>query len=125
MSKELEALEKLYCAGNLLLDYVISDKHKEDYISVKQALLKAQEQEKAFDDLEYENKMLIKESVRDKKIIEEQEKVLKILFEKNVDIEYLNKCNDVKVYNVPWCDPRCYLTQEEFDTLKRYSNGMV
>lgn len=38
MSKELEALDNLYCAGNLLLDYVLSDKHKQDYEIVKQAL---------------------------------------------------------------------------------------
>lgn len=38
MSKELDALERLYCAGNLALDYVCSDKHKEDYEIVEKAL---------------------------------------------------------------------------------------
>ena len=31
MSKDLEALERLYCAGRLDLSYVQSDKHKQDY----------------------------------------------------------------------------------------------
>ena len=30
-SRGLEALERLYCAGNLELDYVCSNKHEEDY----------------------------------------------------------------------------------------------
>jgi len=39
MNKEIEALKNLYCAGNLQLDYVLSDKHKQDYKIVEQALL--------------------------------------------------------------------------------------
>ncbi len=39
MSKELEALERLYCSGNLQLDYVLSNKHKQDYEIIEQALL--------------------------------------------------------------------------------------
>lgn len=38
MSKELEALERLYCAGNLQLNYVLSNKHKQDYESLEQTL---------------------------------------------------------------------------------------
>ena len=38
MSKELEALERLYCAGRLDLDYVSSPKHKEDYNLIENAL---------------------------------------------------------------------------------------
>ena len=43
MKNELEALERLYCSGNLQLDYVLSNKHKQDYETVSQALSKKQE----------------------------------------------------------------------------------
>lgn len=33
-----DALERLYCAGNLQLDYVLSDKHKEDYETIEKEL---------------------------------------------------------------------------------------
>ena len=38
MSKGLEALERLYCAGRLDLPYVDSDKHKEDYELIEKEL---------------------------------------------------------------------------------------
>lgn len=38
MSKELDALENLYIAGDLRFDYVTSKKHKEDYNVVEKAL---------------------------------------------------------------------------------------
>ena len=39
MSKEyLEALERLYCSGNLQLDYVLNNKHKQDYEIIEKAL---------------------------------------------------------------------------------------
>ena len=38
MSKELEALERLYCAGRLDLPYVQSNKHKEDYSIIEKGL---------------------------------------------------------------------------------------
>ena len=38
MSKDyLEALDRLYCSGNLQLDYVLSSKHKHDYELLKHA----------------------------------------------------------------------------------------
>ena len=62
-----------------------------NYDSIKQALLKAQE----------------------------QEKVLKVIFEKNVNIASL-KAYDLEEYNMVYENK---LTQEEFDLLKRYCNG--
>ena len=57
---------------------------------------------------------------------QEQEKVLKIIFEKDVDIEYIKTCfydekGGLKEYN-SWVghDEDKELTQEEFDLLKRY-----
>ena len=38
MSKELEALERLYCAGRLDLDYVLNGKQNQDYKNVEKAL---------------------------------------------------------------------------------------
>ena len=38
MSKELEALERLYCAGRLDLDYVLNGKQNQDYKIVEKAL---------------------------------------------------------------------------------------
>ena len=38
MSKGLEALERLYCAGRLDLSYVASDKHKQDYDLIEKEL---------------------------------------------------------------------------------------
>ena len=49
---------------------------------------------------------------------QEQEKVLKILFEKNVNIASL-KAYDLEEYNMVYENK---LTEEEFDLLKRYLN---
>ena len=38
MSKELKALERLYCAGRLDLDYVLNGKQNQDYKIVEAAL---------------------------------------------------------------------------------------
>lgn len=38
MSKGLEALENLYCAGNLALDYVLEGKQKKDFAIVEKEL---------------------------------------------------------------------------------------
>ena len=38
MSKELEALERLYCAGRLDLDYVLNGKQNQDYKIIETAL---------------------------------------------------------------------------------------
>ena len=48
---------------------------------------------------------------------QEQEKVLKIIFEKGIDIGWLRQCKTVEEYNYH-CEAK-HLTQEEFDTLKR------
>ena len=50
---------------------------------------------------------------------QEQEKVLKILFEKNVTIFWLKECKSLEEYNYNTAD-YMKLTQEEFDLLKRW-----
>lgn len=88
-SEALECLEGLNCglkddrAIHITIGYF--DKA---YNTIKQALLKAQE----------------------------QEKVLNILFEKNVQINSLKKCKTVEEYNILWTTD--ILTQEEFNLFK-------
>ena len=38
MSKELEALERLFCAGRLDLDYVLNGKQNQDYKIIEKSL---------------------------------------------------------------------------------------
>ena len=38
MSKELEALERLYCAGRLDLDYVTNGRQKEDFETIEKEI---------------------------------------------------------------------------------------
>lgn len=107
MSKELEALDRLYCSGNLQLDYVLSNQYKQDYEIVKQALQELQAIKNAkpseamerfdyigndiifaydddyvsydyTDDVEYIKQALIK--------AQEQEKVLNVIIKKNVSV---------------------------------------
>lgn len=51
---------------------------------------------------------------------QEQEKVLSILKEKNIQINSLKKCKTVEEYNILWTTD--LLTEEEFDLLKRWQN---
>ena len=192
MSKEyLEALERLYCSGNLQLDYVLNNKHKQDYEiiekalqrlesidnakpsealkclekandylnnvydykeikeevrndieTIKQALLKSQEQKKVIIELcEYcgmdnlypynnleEIEITFKETfdnyqrqrIESLGRLNKQEKVLEIVFEKNVDIIYLKDSNNVEEYNSHFGAVVCKLTPEEYDAVKRY-----
>lgn len=49
---------------------------------------------------------------------EKKDNILKILFEKNVQINSLKKCKTVEEYNILWTTDT--LTNEEFDTVKHY-----
>ena len=75
--------------GTLLKDSIM---FKPKYDTIKQALLKAQE----------------------------QEKVLEIIKEKNVDIVYLKDSNNVEEYNSHFGAVVCKLTPEEYDAVKRW-----
>ena len=66
------------------------DRYEEKYNTIKQALIKAQE----------------------------QEKILEIIFEKGIDIGWLRQCKTVEEYNYH-CEAK-HLTQEEFELLKRW-----
>ena len=79
---------------------------------VKQALLKAQEQEEENTKLKGQIKYL-------GEIITDFQKVLKIVFEKNVQVNNLKKCKTLEEYNILWTTDE--LTQEEFDTLEEWT----
>ena len=131
MSKELEALENL---KDMLIGNGINDNINE-YVDnlilpIKQALLKAQEQEKDIKTLEFKLELIQDERVRSAKHHIQLQKnidkfkygyceiddVLKIIFEKNVNIASL-KAYDLEEYNMVYENK---LTQEEFDSLKKW-----
>ena len=126
MTKELEALEKFLFNQwkqnhvNFCCDYKLEaelDKQLNNLKSVKQSLLKAQELEKLLDhERELNNHLILKE--------QEQEKVLKIVFEKNVDIlelriliKHYNAPIALKIYNSKF-GKGWQLTEEEFNFIK-------
>jgi len=98
-NKVLEALERTssefidgYPTGNVNVSMTW-----EEYNTIKQALLKAQE----------------------------QEQVLEIIFEKNVDTYFLKLSKDYKEFNSKRFFYEKEITQEEFDTLKVFlKNGI-
>jgi len=112
--------------------------------TIKQELLKAQEQEKECDDnLTFENgKFMSGFGYKGKQIVAmpldaysklmEQEKVLNVIKEKNVDTKLLRECNSVDEYNAKikkdynsFYYKKYRLTQEEFDLLKRYYDEKI
>lgn len=94
--KNLEVLDKIISPllEPILIEYEddLSDKITANYFALKQALLKAQE----------------------------QEKVLEIIKKKTVGIFQLKCCKNVDEYNDLKFNEFEYLTEEEFNTLKRY-----
>lgn len=90
MSKELEALDRLIAVGDES-GYWNPDDYMVDVNTVKQALIKAQE----------------------------QEKVIRLIFEKMVNILLLELAENVDEYNERIVR-NGQLTEEEFNLLKRY-----
>lgn len=88
---------------------------------------------KYYEYLENENEPVSKRILQAK--CEEQEKVLEIIFEKNVDVYVLKTCINLEHYNSEirlknqnntysyeiWYE----LTQEEFELLKRWNNESI
>lgn len=121
MNKELECLKRIDTKN-----YLTEREHREFYSVVEGALIKAQENKTdiihykgTVDNLRRDNALL-------KDIKNEQEKVLKIIFEKKiVDIKWLKASRDYKEYNSKMLDIydlSSFLTDEEYDLLKRYYN---
>ena len=145
MSKELKAFEnimRIYGETNSL------EGTYNDFLTIKKALQRLEQIENAKpsealravnneleDCYEYEKRTginnVVSMAISKELLIEiqqsliksqEQEKVLEIIFEKNVDVWQLKQC-DFERYNfwirVYWSDFRKELTEEEFEILKR------
>lgn len=81
------------------------------YNTIKQALIKAQEQEKEIDRLDDQCLDVLGDNIRLKKILD-------IIKEKNVDIHWIKKCKTLNEYNNMLNSLELAITQEEFDNLK-------
>jgi len=129
-TKPSEALKDLEKLGHLdLYESYINLKVNEvdEFGIIKQALVKAQEQEKENDVLLGENDDLYTELAFCEKQYKETieyakkcTKLLKLINEKNVDVRYFKQqCNTLNDYN--YCQLfGDELSQEEFDLLKEY-----
>lgn len=136
MSKELEALERLFCAGRLDLDYVLNGKQNQDYKIIETALKDYElmkhpkiiftDKKISDDDLEkLINQGIIVGNLEQSKIeplfdneTQNKLKVLEIIKEKEVNVGLLSRCANAERYNKGICYELRYLTQEEFDLLK-------
>ncbi len=93
--------------------------------TIKQALVKSQEQDFNYNEIviPFLNELAIILGINDidemLDKIKEQKKVLKIIFEKNVDIECIKQSNNLDEYNSN-SESFIALTEEEFELLKRY-----
>ena len=105
MNDKLDALERLYCAGRLDLDYVLSPKHKEDYDLIENALKRLEqleEEKQSFD-----------------RAIEKSLKALEIIKEKGIILQFIKETYTVEQYNAGVFGTLVKpLTQEEYDLLK-------
>ena len=139
MSKELEALDRLYCAGRLDLDYVLNGKQNQDYKIVETALKEYEfmkqtkiivsDKKISDDDLEkLKNQGIIVGNLEQSKVEllfdeETQKKLeaLEIIKKKRVDVRYLFQCKSLRDYNYIYKgtnQSELCLTQEEYDLLK-------
>ena len=135
MTKELEALE--LSKDNLTSNGEIFEYTKE-YKTIKQALLKAQEFEKAYADVKalpleslietYKKDVVLDIFTKEIETLKtenaEYKKVLDMIVEKDVDVYILQRCKTVAEYNskiIHIIGETRELTKEEFDTLKRWA----
>lgn len=116
MSKELECLKRIDTKN-----YLTEREHKEFYSVVEGALIKAEENKTdiihykgTVDNLRRDNTLL-------KEITNGQEKILKTLFEKRVNIYQLIFMEGLDEYNSTK-GKEDQLTEEEYNLLKKYYN---
>ena len=142
MEKEFEALELVDKMANYILldeEYgFIDDEEKQAIIkdreTIAQALLKAQENEKKFDDklifkngckmsgFDYKGKQIVAMPVEEYDKFMEQDEVLEIIKEKDVDMYAIGNCEEVEFYNEKFTIYEYQkLTEEEFNKVKRWS----
>lgn len=141
MSKEIEALERLYCSGNLQLNYVLSNKHKQDYETVEQALQRLESIDNSNPSealrglsfmgerrIEFSEFSMTFKDTREYKtiknyILKAQEKHLKdkafeLIILKNVDVKEIRPNATAEAYNSKIPYYRRPLTDDEFKFLK-------
>ena len=139
MSKELEALDRLYCAGRLDLDYVLNGKQNQDYKIIETALkeyefmkqTKIIVSDKKISDGDLEkliNQGIIVGNLEQSKIeplfdneTQNKLKALEIIKNKQVNVCYLFQCKSLRQYNFIYKgtnQSELCLTQEEYDLLK-------
>ena len=139
MSKELEALDRLYCAGRLDLDYVLDGKQNQDYKIIETALkeyefmkqTKIIVSDKKISDGDLEkliNQGIIVGNLEQSKIeplfdneTQNKLKALEIIKNKQVNVCYLFQCKSLRQYNFIYKgtnQSELCLTQEEYDLLK-------
>ena len=117
-NEALECLEEVkgYRTGGINSVEVYLEE-TENYDVIKKTLIKEQELEKENEILKGQMKYLTE-------VVTEFQKILKIIKEKNVDIWLLKSCLTLELYNFSITKmDNCKvfnLTQEEFDTLKRW-----
>lgn len=117
-SKALECLEKL---GHLdlyenYIDLQVND--VDEFTTIKQALIKAQELEQDNNALLEENNNLYTE-LTFAEGAKNYRNVLKLIDEKNVDVRYFKQCNTLNDYNY-YQRLKNELSQKEFDLLKEW-----
>lgn len=119
-SKALIGLHKIGSSNYFFGDPATVD--KATFNTIEQALLKSQELERLLDhERELNNHLILKE--------QEQEKVLKIIFEKNVNFEVFGAFETYKDYEI-YYNKKFHiiehkLTEEEFNLVKRWTNGNI
>lgn len=125
--KEANPSEALECLENIRKDiYDYYNEYLDDISIIKQALLKAQEQEKEIEILKEYRKDYLSRLENLEKCSLNQEKVLKVIFEKKVNIGVLESVRTYREYNNRILDLNptlatslYFLIEEEFDLLKK------
>lgn len=137
---ELKAIKEAEPSKALELVYLIKDYFQnmipyQDWINdIEKYVLKVQEQEKFIDSklsfkdgsiacgFDYKGEHIVAVPLNEYDRLMEQEKTIKIINEKGVDVGYLKTCKTLEEYNSNcWNDEEDFnkrLTQEEFDLLK-------
>lgn len=133
LEENLKCYSKPICNGSMVKnEYVIDYWHYcINNEKIKDTLLKAQELKSDNNALLEENNDLYAELTFANKQYKElteytkqYEKALKIIFEKKVDIELLEFCEDRYEYNMHFSFIEVYhLTEEEFNLLKRWAEN--
>lgn len=136
-SEALECLEKIihnydeeHYDEESIEEKIYIENHFKDFFekelnTIKQSLIKAQEQEKEIDRLENQCLDILADNIKLKTKLQEQEKALKIIVEKDIDFGLLKRSENWLDYYTRFkhrTGKNTEITEEEFDLLKRWKN---